>query len=192
MSACCLFVEHTLRPLVLCVVLETFVLSSHFCSQSSVRSQASQGVPCLWGTGKCELQSLVWPQHSMTFETTSSPFLQHHQAACFEMGKNTCAHGIFPIQLQKQFFPSNLTSHVGWRHPFKRAPDAALVVQRMPGESFFWTQSLAPLPPGRRKKAASKVSKLVPFFWGECSSESAKGRDQLQSTLVQNHWFCFT
>lgn len=148
-SACCLFVEHTLRPLVLCVVLE---LSNHFCSQSSVCSQASHDVPFLWGTGKYELQSLVRSQHSMIFETTFSPFLQHHQAACFEMGKNTRAHGVFPIQLQKHFFPSNLTSHVGWRHPFKRALEAALVVLRMPGESFFRTQSLASLPPGGEKK----------------------------------------
>lgn len=74
-SACFLFGEHTLRPLVLCVVLETLVFLSHFCSWSRVHSQASQDVPCLWATGKYELQSLVRPQHSVIFETTSSPFM---------------------------------------------------------------------------------------------------------------------
>lgn len=161
-SACFLFGERTLRPLVLCVVLETLVLSSHFCSWSRVHSQASQDVPCQWGTGKYELQSLVQPQHSVIFETTSS---LASLGSLFEMGKNTCAHGVFPIQLQKHFFPSNLTSHVGWRHPFKRAPDAALVVLRMPGESFFRTQSLASLP--LKGEKASEFSKLVPLFWGE-------------------------
>lgn len=148
-------------------VCDAKVIKSFSVLESSVCSRASHDVPCLWELSKYELQSLVRSQHSMILKLLSPHFCSITRQLALEMGKNTRAHGVFPIPTTEAFLPfKSQASHVGWRHPFKRALEAALVVLRMPGESFLGLRAWLPYP-REEKKSSMGVLQISSAFLGE-------------------------